>query len=96
VAVAVVVADGVAVAMWQWVDGAGWVIAVILIGDKLGIERDWSGVANRVAVAMWQWHNRLQWVIAVILIGDKLTIGALWAEFGYKLGGSGSGSAKKC
>jgi hypothetical protein len=31
------VAEGVAVAMWQWVDGAGWVIAVILIGDKLEI-----------------------------------------------------------
>jgi hypothetical protein len=43
VAVAVVVADGVAVAMWQCVDGAGWVIAVILIGDKLGIGAELTG-----------------------------------------------------
>jgi hypothetical protein len=92
----------VAVCGWCWVGRCGhfdrlqvdnWSIFGRDLAGVAVTVADWSvSVANRVAVAMWQWHNRLQCVIAVILIGDKLTIGALWAEFGYKLGGSGSGS----
>jgi hypothetical protein len=48
----VVVSDRVAVAMWQWHDGAGLVIPSILIGDKLIIR---AKLKKTVAVAGWQW-----------------------------------------